>query len=275
MCRKPNCGSKATRMDNSGERLSAAMTRARWNRFSQAATIYGPWPIHRLGGWSFASPSEETISAAIGLVHSGKTEVCTERSRSSPSRDARGRRARQQADLFQPFRLNRNILLALGALLPILLDPGLVTFSGGRIASGKSQSFNFGVRDLRTLVARGQHQAHHRVGQSLAHSPVEQISRDLRAVLARDGYIAAIVEGDFSHRADVSFGSEFRNPPLQVFALKSRDDFQFIRGIGWRNRSCCMVREQRFSSSFAAAHARLSSATATSDDEPSICTKGL
>ena len=57
--------------------------------------------------------------------------------------------------LFQRFRLNRNVLLARGALLPVLLDPGFVALPGGGVAAAEGDGRDFGIGNRGTLGTRG------------------------------------------------------------------------------------------------------------------------
>src|SRR5216684_7013532 len=183
-------------------------------------------------------------------------------------------RTRTTRSLLQLFGLDRNVLLAFGALFPVFFYPGFVAFAGGGVASGEGDGGDFGIGDGGALAAGRQYQTDYGVCERRANAAVEKISGDLAAIFAGDGYVATIVECFFNDRSDVRFGGELRDPSLKIFALESGDNFEIIVRV--RRRRCRnrlrAVRQQRIVTVFATAHTRLSSGCG---EGASICTSGL
>src|ERR1017187_5698226 len=172
-------------------------------------------------------------------------------------------------NLLQRLGLEGNVFLALGALLPVFLNPGFVALAGGGGASGEGQGGDFGIGNGGALVAAGEHETNYGVLQRWADAAIEKISGDLAAIFAGDGHVAAIVECFFDDCANVGFRGELGNPSLKVFSFEAGNNFEFIisvrlsenlRGVG--QRGIVPV--------FSTAHTRLSSCCACGEGA-SIC----
>src|SRR5216684_3544301 len=190
-------------------------------------------------------------------------------------------RTRTTRSLLQLFGLDRNVLLAFGALFPVFFYPGFVAFAGGGVASGEGDGGDLGIRDGGALAA-GEHQSNHRILEGRANAAVEKISSDLGAVFvcififASDSYVAAIIKRFFDDCPDIGFAGELRDPSLKIFVLESGDNFKFVGefvvGAWRRSNRLRAVWQQRIVTVFATAHTRLSSACG---EGASICTSGL
>src|SRR5579864_7776015 len=168
-------------------------------------------------------------------------------------------RLREEGPLFrncliQRFRLQGDVLFACGFLFLILLHPGLPAFACGSVFAGEGKRGDVGVRNRNFLIARFRIEADDRIGERFARAAIEDVAFELLAVLQRDGYVAAIIEGFFECEASLFVSGQLRNPAFEVFALASWRVFKLF-GVG--------------GATLGYAHARVSSRALVS-----ICTRG-
>src|ERR1035441_4472105 len=79
-----------------------------------------------------------------------------------------------RTNLLQRLGLEGNVFLALGALLPVFLNPDFVALAGGGVTSGEGQGGDFGIGNGGALVAAGEHEKNYGGLQRLADAAIEK-----------------------------------------------------------------------------------------------------
>src|ERR1700738_4701330 len=157
--------------------------------------------------------------------------------------------------------------------LPVFTHPGFPAFAGCRVAPGKGQCRDFGIRNSDSLVGITRQNANEGTLQRCASYAVKDIPINFAAIFLGDRHVATVIEGLLQRHAQIVFGSERRNPAfhavvhgswshLKSFRVKFRVNFR-IKGSVCRAVPVGM----RWS-----AHARVSSSCVLLE---LICTRGL
>src|ERR1019366_2519687 len=136
--------------------------------------------------------------------------------------------ASSRRKLLQRLRMQTQILLPRRLLLRVLLHPCFPTLARRGIAAGKRQSPNLGIRYRNLLVRILGIQPHNRLFERSARPAVEQIPLDLRPILARNGNVAAIVEGLLQSHAQFFFTRQLRDPSFQPLMRRPGRNLQRV-----------------------------------------------
>src|SRR3954462_13213466 len=97
--------------------------------------------------------------------------------------------------LVELFGFDGDVLFAGGALFPVLAHPGFEAFAGRGIAASERERSDVGESDRDLFVPVPWKEADGAVSEGFAGAAIEDVALDLRAVLQRDGDVAAVVEG--------------------------------------------------------------------------------
>src|SRR5271157_727381 len=135
-----------------------------------------------------------------------------------------------QAALLKRLWLQRDVLFAGGLLLPVLADPGFPAFASGGVASSEGQGGDIGIRNRNFLRRILRNEAHDGGVERWAVAPVEDVTFHARTIFARDGHVAAVVEGPLQRIAQFGFAGQLGDPAFDLVVVAAGGDFQRIDG---------------------------------------------